>query len=124
MSRYQQGKQEICHEYSQQQNNHPPNISQVYQRAGLLMSGCDPPTRLIPVSLVIIKLSGPIPGNMLVVLSSLRTATEVLRRLAMGGSVTKVIIPILTICLPPLVTIRWRRIIFMWSGICTISIII
>ena len=46
----------------------------------------------------IIKLSGPIPGKMLIVLSSFRTATEVLSRLAMVGSVTKVIIPILTIC--------------------------
>ena len=88
------------------------------------MSGCGPPTRLIPVFLVIYKLSRTISGSILVVLSSAISTTEVLSRLAIVFSPTRIIISVLTIGLPLLVTIRWRRIILMRSVIFTISTIV
>ena len=57
MSQYQQEKHEFYHGPYQQQNNHPPGTLTVYQRALLMMSSCGPPARLVPVFLVVYRLS-------------------------------------------------------------------
>ena len=56
MSQYQQERHEFFHEPNQQQKNHPPYILMVYQRAVSMVSGCGPPARLVPVSLVVYSL--------------------------------------------------------------------
>ena len=61
---------------------------------------------------------------MLAVLSLATTTTEVLCRLTMLNSLTRVIISILTIGLPLLVAIGWRRIILIGSVIFTIPAVV
>ena len=57
MSQYQQEKHVFYHGAYQQQNNHPPGTLMVYQWALLMMSSSGPPARLVPVFLVVYRLS-------------------------------------------------------------------